>query len=322
MRKRPQPPFQPTRSLRNLAIATLLVGSALATGPGSAAVARASEPSALLLIRVDDIGMNHTVNTALRKLIHAGVPFSASVMVACPWFLEAAEILRDQPNASIGIHLTLNSEWQHYKWGPVLGASRVPSLVDDNGYFHTSGEDFAAAEIDLHEVRAELKAQIERARGAGLEIDYLDYHMLTAVSTPELRNLVEDLAKEYGLGLSRYFGERSASLWDVEPERKLQTMLDVIARFEPDRPNLLVIHLGLETPEMKALVDVNNPTDPYRVAEHRRAELDALLSPAFLEAVSKRGIRLATYGDLIEVEGLNSMSPPAFAGYSMTDPEE
>ena len=49
---------------------------------------------------------------------------------------EAVEILRDQPQVSAGIHLTLNSEWQHYKWGPVLGASRVPSLVDENGHFH------------------------------------------------------------------------------------------------------------------------------------------------------------------------------------------
>jgi len=304
------------------ALAATLLGAALALGPGPAPAVRAAEPSPLLLIRVDDIGMSHTVNTALRRLIETGLPFSASVMVACPWFLEAAEILRDQPHASVGIHLTLNSEWQHYKWGPVLGASRVPSLVDANGHFHTSGADFAAASIDLDEVRAELRAQIERAQRAGLEIDYLDYHMLTAVSTPELRGLVEDLAREYDLGLSRYFGERSASLWDVAPEKKLSTLLDVVGRFDANRPNLLVIHPGLETPEMKALVDLNNPADPYRVAAHRQAELDALLSPAVSKALAGRGIRLATYAELIASKGLDSMRRPATAGHSMIVSED
>jgi predicted glycoside hydrolase/deacetylase ChbG (UPF0249 family) len=275
-----------------------------------------------LAIRCDDVGMCHAVNEGVRRLLATGMPFSTSVMVPCPWFEEAAEILRDQPQVSVGIHLTLNSEWQHYKWGPVIGASEVPSLVDDRGYFHATAADFAAAEVDLDEVELELRAQIERARGAGLEIDYLDYHMLTALSTPELQSLVEELAAEFGVGLSRYFGEPSISLWDVEPDKKHDTLMGVLDQLEPGTPTLLVMHLGIDGPEMAALIDVNNPDDPARVGIHRGAELAALLSPEFQRAIDQRGIRLVNYRDLTERYGLDAMRRPADSGYSMNRENE
>jgi predicted glycoside hydrolase/deacetylase ChbG (UPF0249 family) len=293
---------------------------ALTIGASSGGVE--SAPAAELAIRCDDIGMCHTSNTAVRKLLETGMPFSASVMVACPWYLEAAQILRDQPQVSVGIHLTLNSEWEHYKWGPVLGRSRVPTLVDENGHFHATEAAFAAAKPDLGEVKLELRAQIERAQQAGLHVDYLDYHMLTAVSTPQLRQIVEELAREFGVGLAMYFEERSASLWDVAPEKKLTTLLEIVGRVRPDRPNLLVMHLGLETPEMNALVDLNNPADPFRVARHRQAELEAITSPAFRRAIADRRIRLVNYRQIVAQRGLATMVRPQGAGYSMGDDEE
>lgn len=306
-----------------ITIAFALVAGVLAFAVGRGAAAVEPVPTIELAIRCDDVGMCHSGNMAIRKLLETGLPFSASVMVACPWYLEAAEILRDQPQVSVGIHLTLNSEWEHYKWGPVLGRSRVPSLVDENGHFHATEAAFAAAEPDLAEVEMELRAQIDRARRAGLRVDYLDYHMLTAVSTPELREIVERLAREHGLGLAMYFGERSASLWDVAPEKKLTTLLDVVGRLRPGGPTLVVMHLGLETPEMSALVDLNNPRDPFRVARHRQAELEALTSPAFRWAVAARGIELTTYREIIARRGLERMQRPLGApGYSMGDDEE
>jgi predicted glycoside hydrolase/deacetylase ChbG (UPF0249 family) len=267
-------------------------------------------PSKRLMIRCDDVGMSHTVNSAVRELIATGVPFSTSVMIACPWHLEAVEILKANPQIGVGIHLTLNSEWQHYKWGPVLGAAKVPSLVDSGGHFFASEAEFKAANVDLEEVELELRAQIERAVAAGLRVDYLDYHMLTAVSTPELRAIVEGLAEEYGLGLSRYFGETSVSIWAADPEDKLSSLLEHVRNTRPGL-NLLVIHLGMETPEMSAMVDMNNESDPYRVAIHRQAELDAITSPAFRRAIEEAGIELVTYRDIVSEMGLEHMAPPA-----------
>src|SRR2546426_150128 len=72
------------------------------------------------------------------------MPLSASVMFACPWYQEAVDILRRNPQTSVGVHLTLNSEWKGYRWGPVLGKGAVPTLVDSVGYFHSSTAAFLA----------------------------------------------------------------------------------------------------------------------------------------------------------------------------------
>src|SRR5580698_3537647 len=115
-----------------------------------------------LLIRLDDIGMNHSVNMALQKMAETGLPISASVQFACPWYQEAVAILRKNPQISVGVHLTLTSEWRYYRWGPVLGRTAVPSLVDTAGYFYQSTGAFSRSGYKLDEVEKELSAQIER----------------------------------------------------------------------------------------------------------------------------------------------------------------
>jgi hypothetical protein len=295
---------------------SMLAATALACAVSPPRVAVADEPPRQLVVRCDDVGMCHSVNLAVCRLLETGVPFSSSVMFACPWYLEAVAILAQHPEVSVGVHLTLNSEWEHYKWGPVLGRSRLPSLVDANGYLLPSGEAFAARAPDLREVEAELRAQIERALASGLHIDYLDAHMQTAYSTPELRALVEKLAHDYGLGISTYFGEHSATLWDVAPESKLATLLRFIRESGPGL-TLLVAHLGVDNEEMTGLVDTNYPQDPFRVGRHRQAELDALTSPAFRAAVAAARFEFLTYRQVIDRKGLKAMAPPAQrSGYS------
>ena len=268
-----------------------------------------------LLIRCDDVGMCHTVNMAVKKLGETGIPFSTSVMFACPWYKEAVEILKANPQISVGIHLVLNSEWKNYKWSPVAGREAVPSLVDKDGYFYESESDFSKGGYKLDEIETELRAQIERALQSGLQIDYVDEHMGTAVSTPELRALVEKLAKEYKLGISLYFNESYQTLWDIAPEKKFSRLLEVVDSLESNEVNLLVIHLGMETGEMEALIDMNNPDDPYRVAQHRQAELDALCSGKFEKAIKKNNVYLTNYKELISKVGLKTMKRPSPTEY-------
>jgi predicted glycoside hydrolase/deacetylase ChbG (UPF0249 family) len=294
------------------ALATVTVAGAVLAGPPKVP----PEPARRLLVRCDDVGMCHAVNLAIAKLLAAGIPFSASVMFACPWYQEAVAILAQHPEVAVGVHLTLNSEWEHYRWGPVLGRSAVPSLVDSDGFLLHSEEAFTARAPDLREVEAELRAQIERALASGLHVDYLDAHMQTAYSSPELRALVEELARDYKLGISTYFGERSGSLWDVAPERKLATLLRFVREAGPGVA-LLVAHLGLDGDEMTGLVDANYPQDPFRVGRHRQAELDALTSPAFRADVEAAGLEFATYRQIIGAVGLGAMKAPAeSSGYS------
>ena len=117
-------------------IRALLVAAALLAPARIVSAQAAAAPEVLL--RLDDIGMNHSVNLAIEQVAKTGMPISASVMFACPWYQEAVEILKKYPNVTVGVHLALNSEWRNYRWGPVLGKAGAPSLVDANGYFHPS----------------------------------------------------------------------------------------------------------------------------------------------------------------------------------------
>jgi predicted glycoside hydrolase/deacetylase ChbG (UPF0249 family) len=274
--------------------------------------AQSLEPSTQVtaVIRCDDAGMSHAVNMAIKEVAESGLPFSTSVMTACSWFTEAVEILNKYPHVSVGIHLMLNAEWKEMRWGPVLGSAAVPSLVDSLGNFFPSRALLMANKPKLDEVEKELRAQIHKAFKAGLKPDYVDYHMGAAVGTPELRAIVEKLAAEFGLGISRYFGEQDApGLYFAPLGAKTDTLVAVAKRLPVGVRNLLVIHVGQETPELNALTDLNVGGLP-EMSRHRNEERKALLSTEFRAALTTRGAHLITYRDLVKMDGLAGMKKP------------
>src|SRR3989449_9472479 len=286
------------------AVPLLLGGSAMSL-PG-----QAPDPVSLI-IRSDDAGMSHSVNMALQRLIESGLPVSVSVMFACPWYQEAAEILKRHPAVAVGIHLTLNSEWKFYRWGPVAGREAVPTLVDGDGYFFPSAEALYQNHADPREIEKELRAQIERALRSGLKIDYVDFHMGTATRYPEFREVTERLAREYGLGMSEYFGEAmDAPQYWAAPRSKADSLVALIARLRPG-VNALVTHVGVDGPELGALVDMNTDQPLPEMSKNRQGELDALTSQRFTGALKARNVVLITYRELITKQGLKAMRRPA-----------
>ena len=275
-----------------------------ATHPGGASDAT------YLVIRADDGGMSHSVNMALERLMQTGMPLSVSVMFACPWYQETAEILKRHPEVAVGIHLTLNSEWKNYRWGPVSGRSAVPTLVDEEGYFFATSEALHQHHPDIREVERELRAQIERARRTGLKIDYVDYHMGTVSRYLEFREVAERLAREYRLGMSQYFGEaRGNPQYEAAPPDKTDSLVAFANRLQPGI-NLVVTHVGIDNEELGALLDMNTDGGLAEMSKNRQGELDAVTSRRFREAVTARGIRLINYRQLIEMKGLQSMQRP------------
>src|SRR4030095_12999596 len=101
----------------------------------------------LLIVHADDLGMAHSINRASIKGLESGLISSASIMIPCPWLPEIADYARKHPQADLGLHLTLTSEWTLYRWGPILAKERVPSLLDRSGYLYPT-ETEAAAHID------------------------------------------------------------------------------------------------------------------------------------------------------------------------------
>jgi hypothetical protein len=149
------------------------------------------------VVHVDDLGMCHAANVGGFAALRSGPATCGSIMVPCPWFREAADVARAEPELDLGVHLTLNAEWSNYRWGPVAGRSRVPSLLDDQGYLpRTTLETVQRAKPE--EVEIELRAQIEMALAAGVDVTHLDSHMGTVLYPPFLP-IYAKLAVEYRL---------------------------------------------------------------------------------------------------------------------------
>ena len=298
------------RHVRSIAISGWMLCASLAPVVPSTVLAQTSADPVALIIRTDDIGMSHSVNMAMQKLVSTGMPVSVSVMFACPWYQEAVEILKQHPNASVGIHLVLNSEWKNYRWGPVAGTAAVPSLVDENGYFFPAAEALRQHNPNVTEVEKELRAQIERALRSGVKIDYVDYHMGTAVLWPDFQAVTERLAQEYGLGMSHYFGETESSpQYAAAPARKMDSLKVMIDRMKPGL-NLVITHVGIDDAELGALLDMNTSDPLPDMSKNRQGELTALTSPKFSAALKARNVVLLTYRDVIAKEGLKSMRRP------------
>jgi predicted glycoside hydrolase/deacetylase ChbG (UPF0249 family) len=304
-----------TRLLRSFAL-TLSVPLSLGVPTRGVAQVDGRRPAGAheqvyLIIRTDDAGMSHSVNMALQRLIETGLPVSVSVMFPTPWYQETVEILKRHPAVAVGIHLTLNSEWKNYRWGPVSGRSAVPTLVDPDGYFFPSSEALYQNHPDLKDVEKELRAQIDRALRSGLKIDYVDYHMGTLMRYPEFREITERLAGEFGFGMSQYFGEtRNDPQYSAAPPSKGDSLLAMINRLHPGF-NLVITHVGIDDAELGALVDMNTSDPLPDMSKNRQGELDALTSRRFSEAIRARNVRLLTYRQLIDMQGLKSMRRPA-----------
>ena len=156
------------------------------------------ERTKLLIIHADDLGLSSSENIASIKAIKIGVVNSGSIMATCPKFHEMVDISKTHPEIDLGIHLTLTSEWESYKWGPVLPSSEVASLVDSDGYFFKEIITLLK-NIKYEDVEKELLAQINRILESGIDLTHIDTHMMTAFSDSKMQNIYIKLGKKFKL---------------------------------------------------------------------------------------------------------------------------
>jgi len=148
-----------------------------------------------VVIHVDDLGMSHGANRAFVELSALETVTSGSVMVPCPWFPELAAMARADTSLDVGVHLTLTSEVAGYRWRPLTRPSASAGLTDALGFFHP---DIPTLRVQAHPdaVEAELRAQIEMAIEAGIDVTHLDDHM-GAVLAPEFVSVYVRVAADY-----------------------------------------------------------------------------------------------------------------------------
>ncbi len=254
-----------------------------------------------LIVRADDIGSCHAANVACIESYRNGIVRTVEVMVPCPWFQQAVTMLRENPGLDVGVHLTLTSEWELYKWRPLTSA---PSLADREGNFFPATSQrndfppntgFLQANPKTVEVEKELRAQIELATERIPNISHLTCHMGTAYSTPELRDLVNKLSREYKLPLGAPGAKGAGGFGGshTTPEEKEAALVKILQNLKPGLW-LFVDHPGMDTPEMRAIGHIG-----YRnVAADRDGVTRAFTSEKVKQVIEKRDIRLISYADL------------------------
>jgi predicted glycoside hydrolase/deacetylase ChbG (UPF0249 family) len=150
----------------------------------------------VVIFHADDIGMCEASVSAYKELLEFGLISSAATMVTCGWFPATAALCRANPQVDMGVHLTLTSEWDGYRWRPISTSDPATGLLDGEGYLHRREVDLQR-QAEKSAVHRELKAQIDFALANGIEATHIDNHMLAIF--PRFITSYLQLSQEYKL---------------------------------------------------------------------------------------------------------------------------
>lgn len=260
----------------------------------------------LLIIHADDLGVAHSENRASIKAIEEGSVNSASVMMPTPWVLEVTNYAKENSEThDFGLHLVLSSEWKNYKWGPVSSTNRVPSLIDNHGYFHGD----CNSDLNIEEVETELRAQINRAYAMGLIPTHLDTHMGCLLQTQELIEVYLKMGQEFELPVlaSKMFPPDLLEKYDVRivlediltimPEQykkgTVEYYTEAIKNLKPGLSTFL-IHTAYDDAELKGMTIEH----PDWGNAWRQKDYDFFTSESCRDLLEKEKIQLVTWRQL------------------------
>lgn len=271
-----------------------------------------SRDARLLIVHADDVGMTHSINAATIAALDTGLVNSASIMVPCPWFPEIADYAKSHSQVDLGLHLTLTSERVYYRWGPVASKDKVPTLVDENGYFHLNWT--PANHIDPKEAELELRAQIDRAYSMGIRPTHLDSHQYRLLTNgKELFETFLRVAHDYKLPafvardwfIESPYLESALTPADIvidhtitinpgiPPEKWNEFYKTALKNLSPGVSEF-VIHLAFADDEMKA---ATRERDTWGAAWRQR-DFDFFTGSEFRQLLREQKIQLITWREL------------------------
>jgi predicted glycoside hydrolase/deacetylase ChbG (UPF0249 family) len=265
--------------------------------------------SKLLILHADDLAMAHSVDRATFATLDQGAVSSASIMVPCPWLTEVAVYAKAHPEADLGLHLTLTSEWKTYRWGSVAPRDQVPSLLAPDGYFHDMIPE--VPQVTPEDVEREIRAQVERAMQLAIHPTHLDSHMGALDVRPELFAVFVKVAHAYGLPFLTVpvEGVRAKMLSMLSSQDIVFDSLDTSGP-KPDEDwmayyiravkalttgvHQIVVHLGYDDAELQAIT----LDHPDYGAAWRQRDFNVVTSPEFKKALADNHVILIGWKDL------------------------
>lgn len=265
----------------------------------------------LLILHADDLAVAHSVDSASFAALDANAVTSASIMVPCPWLSEVASYAKSHPDADLGLHLTLTSEWKTYRWSSVESTDKVLSLLAPDGYLWPETES-AAQNIKPEEAEREIRAQIERAIALGIHPTHLDSHMGTLFATPQLFGVFVKVAHDYKLPfLAVKVTDERSKLLALLSEKDIVLDSVVIAdssvkqgeweKFYASaiknlKPGLteIIVHLGHDDAELEAVASAH----PDYGSAWRQRDFAVVMSPTFKKLLVENHIVLLRWKDL------------------------
>jgi chitin disaccharide deacetylase len=261
-----------------------------------------SDNDRAVIIHTDDIGMCQASVQAFKDLWAFGMITSGATMVPCPWFPAVAQMCRENPEMDMGVHATLNAEWEGYRWGPISTRETGSGLMDEAGYFHQWHQavyDNARPE----EVEKEVNAQIEKALAAGIDITHVDSHMGTIMNPLFIQSYVQAAAGRLLPNMLPRLTAKGIEMMGVSEQERITyapvmemlentgvPMVDGILAMPlehgddhigaakkligevPIGITHLILHPSIDTPELRAIC----PDWPARVANYNAFKSDEL----------------------------------------------
>ena len=283
-----------------------------------------TETDRVVIIHTDDIGMCHASVQAFKDLWAFGTVTSGATMVPCPWFPAVARMCRENSEIDMGVHATLNAEWESYRWGPVSTIEPDSGLLDEEGYFHQWHQavyDNAKPEA----VEKEVNAQIERALAAGIDVTHVDSHMGTIMNPLFIQSYIQAASSRLLPSMVPRLNARGVEMMGVGEQERIMYMpimqmlesmglpmlngllsmplnepsepaqMEVAKKLIGDLPEGIthfVLHPSIDTPELRAVAsDWESRVANYNV--FMRDALKMMLEREAIKFIGYRHIRTA-----------------------------
>jgi len=287
-----------------------------------------SKQDKVLIVHADDVGITQSSINAFFELLDFGTISSGSTMVPCPWFPEVARRFKENPQIDLGLHLTLNCEYETYRWRPISTISQESGLIDENGYFKKDKLEVMKT-ANPQSVAQEIEAQLRVALNLGVKPTHVDSHsgtlwsakymdsyfdfyknhqILPVVFNPNGNDdpLIQGMMKIFNVSSEKIesFAAKGLPLVDcisglpVEHTYDLSNRLEmakhILDNVQPGKLTHFAFHPMKDTPESHGL---------QRYSEGRIGDYEVFMQKELKTHLQESGIQLIGYKDLIKAVG-------------------